>query len=229
MSRRTSLNIPKCRPAWDPWESTSSRNGFAGVRCTLGRVCESIVHPVTHVVIPSRPLSSRTTTLPALTTASLLHSRARPMSPVHSAFAAMDRELNERVGGPRIGHAISARGYRVVRAYNEPAGRSKIQRLRSLEFDERLNNLGFQKKRFRDLGILIFPPKISNLLKHIGLKILELQFWDGSLNFYYLMNEFASKSLEMLSYKKHSKLFDIKIWCFQNFKALQKLKKILIY
>lgn len=39
------------------------------------------------------------------------------MSSVHSAPVAVDRELNERVGGPRIGHAISARRYSVVRAY----------------------------------------------------------------------------------------------------------------
>lgn len=35
-----------------------NERGFAEVRCTLGR--ESIVYPVTHVIIPLRPLSSRT-------------------------------------------------------------------------------------------------------------------------------------------------------------------------
>lgn len=35
--------------------------------------------------------------LPTLTTTSLYYPRARPMSPMHSAPAAVDRELNERV------------------------------------------------------------------------------------------------------------------------------------
>lgn len=39
-------------------------------------------------------------------------------SGAHSAPAAVDRELNERAGSPRIGHAISARGYRVIWIYN---------------------------------------------------------------------------------------------------------------
>lgn len=137
------------------------------VRCTLRRLCESIVHPITHVIIPPRPLSSCTTSLPTLNYVSPPPlSRARPMSLVHSAPVAVDRELNERVGDPRIGHAISARGYRVVRVYTtvdrlfeNPETEWSVWKLRGVRA------FWNSEKRLGDLGILIFPHSKSQMYR----------------------------------------------------------------
>ena len=138
-------------------------------------MCESIVHPVTHVIIPPRPLSSCTSTsLPTLnygvSPPSL--SRVRPMS-MHSAPAAVDRELNERVGDPRIGHAISARGYRVVRVQTVYNGRSIFENPETERSENReafeCSRIPKRSRRFRN-SIVIFPhSKISNIPKHLEL------------------------------------------------------------
>lgn len=114
-------------------------------------VCESIVCTVTHVIIPPRPLSSLYLPRHRLHPLGCLTPAAAAPTSLHSAA-----ELNELAGSPRIGHAISARGYRV--SFESTAGRlaAKIQRgsVESFRDDEHTfpscQSGNFEKKNARN-------------------------------------------------------------------------------
>lgn len=147
-SRRTSLNseIPTGSKSRGENELPS---GFAEVRCTLGWVCESIVHPVTHVIILlARYLPAPPSYQPLL----------RRTTDVVGAFRVCSR-------GPRIEWARRWSSYWTCNQCTRKPCRSGLRQAGRLfenpETAESRIREAFErsgtKKRLEDLGILIFP------------------------------------------------------------------------